>query len=187
MSFYSRNKAKGLVVCPQKSQRQGIQWHYRVNSGPIFLCCPKYGFFRNPFWTRMKRMEPAGECSKPEIRVINCEDRRYPRINIYLPVEYYGIKSCITHTGNISEGGLLIYFPEETEVGQYVRLKLFFSLGSELNTIKVLAEVVWMDNHLSKDRENYPYGLKFIDLSPEDGAKLRNLLTSLSSPLEDES
>ncbi len=132
-------------------------------------------------------MEPAGECSKPEIRVINCEDRRYPRINIYLPVEYYGIKSCITHTGNISEGGLLIYFPEETEVGQYVRLKLFFSLGSEFNTIKVFAKVIWMDNHLNEDRENYAYGVKIVDISPEDVSKWRNFLSSLSSPLEVES
>jgi len=122
------------------------------------------------------------------IRVINFEDRRYPRINIHLPIEYYRIKPSITHTGNISEGGLLIYFPEQMDVGQYLRLKLFFSLGSELNILKALAEVVWMDNHLSEDQENYyPYGRKFVDISPEDEIKLRHLLTSLSFPLEDES
>jgi len=131
-------------------------------------------------------MEAVGKYAKLQIRVIKFENRRHPRINIHLPVEYYRIKPSVTHTGNISEGGLLIYFPEEMHVSHYLKLKFFFSLGSELNTIKVLAEVVWMDNHLSKDRENYPYGLKFIDLSPEDGAKLRNLLTSLSSPVEDE-
>ena len=132
-------------------------------------------------------MEAVEKYTKLPIRVTNFENRRYPRINIHLPIEYYRIKSSITHTGNISEGGLLIYFPEETDVSQYLRLKLFFSLGSELNSIKVLAEVVWMDNHLSKDRENYPYGVEFIDISLEDGAKLRNFLTSLSPPLEDES
>jgi len=73
------------------------------------------------------------------------------------------------------------------DVGQYLRLKLFFSLGSELNILKALAEVVWMDNHLSEDRENCPCGVKFVDISPEDENKLRNLLTSLSPPLEDES
>ncbi len=121
------------------------------------------------------------------IKVIGFEDRRHPRINIRLPIEYYRIKPSITHTGNISEGGLLIYFPEQMDPSQHLTLKLFFSLGSELNILKVLAEVVWMDNHLSEDRENYPYGVKFVDISPEDGSKLRNLLTSLSSPLEDES
>ena len=131
-------------------------------------------------------MEAVEEYAKLQIRVIKFENRRHPRINIHLPIEYYRIKPSVTHTGNISEGGLLIYFPEEMHVSHYLKLKFFFSLGSELNTIKVLAEVVWMDNHLSKDRENYPYGLRFIDLSPEDGTKLRNLLTSLSSPVEDE-
>jgi hypothetical protein len=49
----------------------------------------------------------------------------------------------------------------------------------------MLAEVVWTDNHLSKDRENYPYGVKFVDISPEDGTQLKNFLKSLSSPLDD--
>ena len=130
-------------------------------------------------------MEAREKDTKPRIEVIDFENRRYPRFDIHLPIEYYQIKSSITHTGNISEGGLLIYFPEETDVSQYLRLKLFFSLGSELNTIKVLAEVVWTDNHLSKDREYYPYGVKFVDISPEDGTKLKNFLRSLSSPLDD--
>ena len=130
-------------------------------------------------------MEAREKDTKPRIEVIDFENRRYPRFDIHLPIEYYQIKSSITHTGNISEGGLLIYFPEETDVSQYLRLKLFFSLRSELNTIKVLAEVVWTDNHLSKDREYYPYGVKFVDISPEDDTKLKNFLRSLSSPLDD--
>ena len=98
-------------------------------------------------------MEEEEKDTKRRIEIIDSEKRRYLRFDIHLPIEYDQIKSSITHTGNISEGGLLIYFPEETNVSQYLRLKLFFSLGSELNTIEVLAEVVWMDNHLSKDRE----------------------------------
>lgn len=130
-------------------------------------------------------MEAVEQDTRQWIDVINFENRRYPRFDIHLPIEYYQIKSSITHTGNISEGGLLIYFPEKMDVSQYLRVKLFFSLGSELNTIKVLTEPVWMDNHLSKDQEGYPYGLKFIDISPEDVTKLRNFLGSLSSPLDD--
>ncbi len=129
-------------------------------------------------------MEAIEKYTKPWIDVIDFENRRCPRFDIHLPVEYYQIKSSITHIGNISEGGLLIYFPEEMDVRQYLRLKLFFSLGSELNTIKVLTEVVWADNHLSKDREYYPHGVKFVDISPEDGTQLKNLLKSLSSPLD---
>ena len=130
-------------------------------------------------------MEAVEQDTKAWIKVVDFENRRYPRFDIHLPIEYYQFKSSITHIGNISEGGLLIYFPEETDAGQYLRLKLFFSLGSELHTIKMLAEVVWKNTHLSKDREYYPYGVKFVDISSEDGTQLRHFLGSLSSPLDD--
>jgi len=130
-------------------------------------------------------MEAREKDTTPRIEFIDSENRRHPRFDIHLPIEYYQIKSSIAHTGNISEGGFLIYFPEEKDVNQYLSLKLFFSLGSELDTIKAVVKVVWMDSHLSKDGEHYPYGVKFIDISPEDGTKLRNLLRSLSSPLDD--
>jgi c-di-GMP-binding flagellar brake protein YcgR len=100
-----------------------------------------------------------------------------------LPIEYYRIDSSIGHTGkalNISEGGLLIYFPEQMDIGQYIRLKLFLSLGSELNTIEVLAEVVWVDIHLDKGWGDYRCGVNFIDVSPEDMTKLEKLLGSFS-------
>jgi len=134
-----------------------------------------------------KRMETVAQDTKPRIEVRGFEDRRHPRFEIHLPVEYYRTKVSFTHTGNISEGGLLIYFPEKTDVSQSLRLKLFFSLRSELNILKVLTKVVWTDNDLGKDQENYPFGVKFVDISPEDEGKLRNFLASLSSPLEDES
>jgi hypothetical protein len=130
-------------------------------------------------------MEAREKEITPRIEVVDSENRRYPRFDVHLPIEYYQIKSSIAHTGNISEGGFLIYFPEEKDLNQYLSLKLFFSLGSELDTIKALVKVVWMDRHLSKDGEHYPYGVKFIDISPEDGTKLRNFLRSLSSPLDD--
>jgi len=130
-------------------------------------------------------MEALEKDTKPWIEVIDLENWRYPRFDIHLPIEYYQIKSYMTHTGNISESGLLVYFPEEMDVSQYLRLKLFFPLGPELNTIKVLAEAVWMDNHLSKNQEYYPYGVKFVDIPPEDETKLRKFLRSLSSPLDD--
>jgi c-di-GMP-binding flagellar brake protein YcgR len=114
---------------------------------------------------------------------VNFERRKYPRFNVDLPIEYSRIESSIGHTGkalNVSEGGLLIYFPEEMDIGQYIRLKLFLSLGSELNTIEVLAEVVWMDIHLNKGEGDYRCGVNFIDVSPEDMTKLKSFLKNLS-------
>jgi hypothetical protein len=132
-------------------------------------------------------MEAREKDTRLRVKVTDFENREYPRLDIHLPIEYDQINSSIANTGNISMGGLLIFLPKETVVSQHLRLKLFFSLGSELNTIKVLTEVVWMDNHFSEDLEGYPHGLKFIEISPEDRTKLRNLLNYLSFPLEYES
>jgi c-di-GMP-binding flagellar brake protein YcgR len=120
---------------------------------------------------------------KPRYGTVNFEKRKHPRFSVDLPIEYYRIDSSVSHSGrglNVSEGGLLIYFPEQMDVSQYLRLKLFFSLGSELNTIEVLGEVVWMDIHQGKDRGDYRCGVRFIDVSPEDMTKLKTFLRSLS-------
>ena len=128
-------------------------------------------------------METEKKETKPRAGIVNLERRKYPRFSVNLPVEYYRIDSSINYTGralNASEGGLLIYFPEPMEVGQHLNLKLFFSLGSALGTIEVLAEVVWVDIHLSEGWGDYRSGVKFIDISPEDMRKLKNVLMSLS-------
>ena len=113
---------------------------------------------------------------------VNFESRRHPRFNVDLPIEYYRIDSSISYTCraiNTSEGGLLIHFPEQMDIGQHLRIKLFFASGSELDTIEVLAEVVWMDIHLGEGWGDYRCGVKFIDISPEDMRKLKNFLMSL--------
>ena len=120
---------------------------------------------------------------KPRYGTVNFEKRKHPRFSVDLPVEYYRIDSSIGQPGkalNISEGGLLLHFPEQMDMGQYIRLKLFFSLGSELNTIEVLAEVAWVDIHLDKGWRDFRCGVNFIDVSPEDMTKLKNFLGSLS-------
>jgi c-di-GMP-binding flagellar brake protein YcgR len=129
-------------------------------------------------------METEEEKTKPRKGMVNLEKRRYPRFNVDLPIEYFQINSSVGHAGrgfSISEDGLLIYFPEEIEVSQYLRLKLFLSLGSESNTIEVLAEVVWRDIHLGQSWGDYRCGVRFIDMPPDELAKLKNFLGSLSN------
>lgn len=128
-------------------------------------------------------MKTEEKVTKPRTGVVHFEKRRYPRFSVDLPVEYYQIHSSSSHTGhalNASEGGLLIYFPEQMEIGQHLNLKLFFSLGSELKTIEVLAEVVWTDIHLGKGWGDYRCGVTFINISPEDRARLKSFLMGLS-------
>lgn len=128
-------------------------------------------------------MEMEERAIKPRIGIVNFERRRHPRFNIDLPIEYYPIDSSISHSGraiNISEGGLLVYLPEKVEVGQYLKMKLFFPLGSDLNTIEMVGQLVWMDIHLEKGWGDYRSGVRFIDISSEDQNKLKKFLKTLS-------
>ena len=128
-------------------------------------------------------METEENKTKPRKGMANLERRRFPRFNVDLPIEYFQINSSVGHPGrglNISEGGLLIYFPEEIEVSQYLRLRLFLSLDSGVNTVEVLGEVVWRDIHLGQGWGDYRCGVKFIDIPPDDSIKLKNFLESLS-------
>jgi hypothetical protein len=114
------------------------------------------------------RMETEERDNKLGTGTVNFERRRYPRFSVDLPIEYYRIDSSISRAGrglNISEGGLLISFPEGMDVSQYLKLKLFLPLGSELNAIEMVAEVVWLlDIHLGKGG-NYQCGVKILLIS----------------------
>lgn len=114
---------------------------------------------------------------------VNFERRKYPKFNIDLPVEYHQKDSttyCNGSSMHTIEDGMLLYLPERVNLGQYLRLKLFFTSGSELNTIEILAEVVWKDIHLEKDWGHYRTGVRIIDISQEDMTKLQNFMRSLS-------
>jgi c-di-GMP-binding flagellar brake protein YcgR len=123
--------------------------------------------------------------AKTRYGTLNLERRKYPRFSVDLPVEYYRVDSTAGITGralNIGEGGLLIYFPEKVEVGQRLRVRLFFSVGSALNTIEVLAEVAWVDIQIDEGWGDVRSGVKFVDISPDDMNKLEGFLKSLSQP-----
>jgi c-di-GMP-binding flagellar brake protein YcgR len=115
--------------------------------------------------------------------IVNIERRKYPRFSIDLPIEYYQMDSPVPHAGraiNSSEGGLLVYFSEPIEIGQHLKLKLFFSSESELNTLEALVEVVWRDIHLDKEWGDYRSGVRFLDISSEDLNKLKKFLSHLA-------
>jgi c-di-GMP-binding flagellar brake protein YcgR len=120
---------------------------------------------------------------KPRYGIVNFERRKHPRFNVDLPIEYYLIDSMVGSRGramNASEGGLLVYLPEKVEIGQHLQLKLYFPSGSGLNTIEMLAEVVWVDLHLEKGWGDYRSGLRFIEISSEHLNLLKKILRNLS-------
>ena len=120
--------------------------------------------------------------TKTRYGTVNFEKRKHPRFSVDLPVEYSQSDLFVDHGHaiNASEGGLLLYLPEQMEIGNPLRLKLFFTMGSELNTIETVVEVVWVDMHLRKDWGDYRTGVRFVEISTEDMGKLKNFLRSLS-------
>jgi c-di-GMP-binding flagellar brake protein YcgR len=128
-------------------------------------------------------MEKEKEQTESHIGIVNLERRKYPRFTVNLPIEYLRLDSSTRYTGrvlNASEGGLLLYLPEQMEMGQDLKIKLFFTSGVALNTVELLAQVVWTDIHLGKGWGDYRTGVKFIDISSENLNQLKNFLRSLS-------
>jgi hypothetical protein len=112
---------------------------------------------------------------------VNFEKRQHPRFSIDLPVECWKTddpKSHPGHTGNIGEGGLLLYFPGELEIGQSLKLRLYIDSGLDFISVEALAEVVWKDLCL-KEKGDYKIGVKFVHISAKDKANLKNFLESL--------
>jgi len=122
--------------------------------------------------------------TKPRYGTVNFEKRKHPRFSVDLPVEYGRADVSIKkgHVTNASEGGLLLYLSEQIEIGNYLRLKLFFTMGSELHAVETMVEVVWVDIYLGDDCGDYRTGVRFVEISTEDMSKLRKFLKSLSAP-----
>jgi c-di-GMP-binding flagellar brake protein YcgR len=116
-------------------------------------------------------------------RNLDSEKRRYPRFDVDLPIKYSRANLFFKYARavNASEGGLLLHLPEELEIGQQLTLKLFFPSSADSNIIEMIAQVVWMDVRLRKDWAwDYQTGVRFVNISPEDVAVLKNFLTDLS-------
>jgi len=125
-------------------------------------------------------MAKAGREISHDFGVARFVERRHPRFSLNLPIEYYPAKSKIGrtgHTANASEGGTIIYLRKHFKVGQLMKLKLFFSSGSSLNTIEIVSEVIWAER---LETGEYRCGIKFIDISEEDMSKWSSFLKNLS-------
>jgi c-di-GMP-binding flagellar brake protein YcgR len=99
-----------------------------------------------------------------------------------LPIEYTRRDWVVKHGRaiNASEGGLLVYFPEQMEIGQHLRMNLFLPSGSELNVIEIVNQVVWMNIHLGKGLGDYQTGVRFMDISSMDLNRLKHFLGRIS-------
>jgi len=124
--------------------------------------------------TEKKETEPRSETGY--------ERRKYPRFDVYWPIQFNQIGSSVSHEGrvtNFSGGGMLIEFSGQMEVGQHLKSKVSFILDSEVKSIEMLAEVVRRDICSGKARGDYQCGVKFLGVSQRDKTKLNDLLMSL--------
>jgi c-di-GMP-binding flagellar brake protein YcgR len=113
---------------------------------------------------------------KPRYGIANFERRTYRRFPMSLPIEYLRAELPTKRTGqsvDASEGGLQILFPEQLKVGQNLKVKVFFSSESRLNTIEMVVEVVWVNAQLNEGEKHYRSGVRFTSISPDNMAKLR--------------
>jgi c-di-GMP-binding flagellar brake protein YcgR len=112
---------------------------------------------------------------------VNFERRKHPRFSINLPVEYWKINrstSALSRTGDISEGGLLLYISEPIQVGQELNLKLFFKSDLGFKSIESRVQVAWTDFCFEKE-SGCRVGLNFVKISGEDMKKLKIFLNNL--------
>jgi len=116
--------------------------------------------------------------------IVNFERRKYPRISVDLPIEYSRIENAADsrngRAANASHGGLLVYLPELVQVGQALRLMIYFSLPT-IQKVEMTAEVAWVDIPMGEKPAEYRVGLKFLEILPEDQERLTHFLKMISS------
>lgn len=126
-------------------------------------------------------MANRGREIKHHFGVAKIEERKHPRLLLNLPVEYYLAESDIRgtgHTGNASEGGLILYLRKHFMVGDLLKLKLFFSSGAGMNSVEFLSQVMWMEKLENKE---YRCGLKFVGISPKDMENFNSFLKDFTA------
>lgn len=128
-----------------------------------------------------REMKKEGSEKDSRFGTVNFEKRKHPRFSMNLPVEYWQADKSKSHpsrAGNVSEGGMLLYCPEEIEIGKNLRLRLFIDSGLGIIAIDAFVEVVWADLPFG-DKGEHRLGVKFNDISEKDMAHLKTFLNNL--------
>jgi len=111
--------------------------------------------------------------------VLAIEKRRHPRYSVELPLDYSRVNGKETFGGivaNASEGGLLVYLPEIMQIGDALKVEIFYASGLELKSIKAIAKVVWYDLAAKESWGEHRYGLQFLSIEEKDYERLKALL-----------
>ena len=117
--------------------------------------------------------------SRKKVGILAIEKRKHPRYSVELPLDYIRARGRETYGGivaNASEGGLLVYLPEVMQIGDVLKIEIYYANGLELNSIKAVAKVVWYDMAAKESWGEHRYGLQFLSIEEKDLERLRNLL-----------
>ncbi len=109
------------------------------------------------------------------------EKRKHFRLSLRLPMEYSFPESSrlrLAYMVDICEGGLLMYTPENLDIGQNLSLKFYYDSVAGLDYIQAPGEVIRADR-LGISGEEYRCAVRFSGLPPDFLKKLRQLLKSL--------
>ena len=131
---------------------------------------------RNHLTTVRRKRKKKRSKSKEGILIV--ERRKHPRFRLELPLDY-SIENIECYGGvaaNASKGGLLVYLPEAILVGTLLKVEILFVKGSELNSIRASAKVIWSDLAPKEIWGEYRYGLEFKSFQEGGLQKLRRLL-----------
>lgn len=129
--------------------------------------------------TLVKKKETKEEPPPSRKGVLAIEKRKHPRLFVELPLDYSRKGKKADFGGivkNASEGGILVYLPEKIEVGELLKVEIYFAKGLELSTIQGVGKIVWADLAARETWREHRYGLEFHSMPKGMIQKLRNLL-----------
>lgn len=137
--------------------------------------------------SKSRKRKQTTKKEPPRKRTLPKEKRRHPRLFVELPLDYFRKGKKADFGGivkNASEGGILVYLPEKMEVGEMLKVEIYFPKGLELQTIQGLAKIVWADLASKETWREHRYGLKFNSLPKGTIQRLRNLLREVGKTLK---
>ena len=133
-------------------------------------------------------MSTLNESLRPNLKtrmgVLAVEKRKHPRFSVELPLDYVRVNGKDIFGGivaNASEGGLLVYLPERMQIGDLLKIEIFYVRGLELDTIKAVGIVVWADLAAKESWGEYRYGLQFKSIEEKEFTRLVSLLKEIGN------
>jgi c-di-GMP-binding flagellar brake protein YcgR len=109
------------------------------------------------------------------------EKRKHFRLSLRLPMEYSFPESShlrLAYMVDICEVGLLMFTPENLDIGQNLIFKFYYDSGAGLDYIHAPGEIIRVDRSGILGKE-YRCAVRFFDMPPDFLKKLQKFLKSL--------